>query len=123
MWWHDRAEAPHQRSSGLRKERYKRFWTMVLHRDAWNDDRYLLMKTDVLTRDHRTQRFDYVAQEGHNAKMCRNTCSPLVSQSWWVSLHGTHVGIIYITMIKEYTLFVVFCYVQQFRRGNQLVED
>jgi hypothetical protein len=61
---------------------------MVLHRDAWNDDRYLLMKTDVLTRDHRTQRFDYVAQEGHNAKMCRNTCSPLVSQSWWVSPQG-----------------------------------
>jgi len=59
MWWHDRAEAPHQRNSGLRKEYYKRFWTMLLHRGAWNDDRYLLMKTDALARDHRTQRFDW----------------------------------------------------------------
>ena len=58
MWWHDREEAPHQRNSGLRKEHYKRFWTMLLHRGAWNDDRYLLMKTDALARDHRTQRFD-----------------------------------------------------------------
>ena len=38
-------------------------------------------------------------------------------------MHGTHVGITYITMIKEYTLSVVFCYVQQFWRENQLVED
>jgi hypothetical protein len=59
MWWHDRTEAPHQRSSGLRKEQYKRFWTMLLHRGAWNDDRYLLMKTYVSARDHRTQRFDW----------------------------------------------------------------
>jgi hypothetical protein len=59
MWWHDRAEAPHQRSSGLRKEQYKRFWTMLLHRGAWDDDRYLLMKTDASARDHRTQRFDW----------------------------------------------------------------
>jgi hypothetical protein len=42
----------------------------------------------------------WLAQEGHNAKMCRNTCSPLLSQSWWVSLHGTHVGITYITMMS-----------------------
>jgi hypothetical protein len=58
MWWHDRTEAPHQRSSGLRKEHYKRFWTMLLHRSAWNDI-YLLMKTDDLAIDHRTQRFDW----------------------------------------------------------------
>ena len=57
--WHDRAEALHQRNSGLRKEHYKRFWTMLFHRGAWNDDRYLLMKTDALARDHRTQRFDW----------------------------------------------------------------
>jgi hypothetical protein len=32
---------------------------MLLHRGAWNDNRYLLMKTDALARDHRTQRFDW----------------------------------------------------------------
>ena len=59
MWWHTQAEAPHQRNSGFRKEHYKRFWTMLLHRGAWNDDRYILMKQDAMSRDRRTQRFDW----------------------------------------------------------------
>ncbi|VDI11590.1 Hypothetical predicted protein [Mytilus galloprovincialis] len=29
---------------------------MLLHRGAWNDDRYMLMKADAMTRDHRSQR-------------------------------------------------------------------
>ncbi|CAC5385921.1 unnamed protein product [Mytilus coruscus] len=59
MWWHGQSEVPHQRNSSLRKEHYKRFWTMLLHRGAWNDDRYIVMKSDAKTRDHRTQRFDW----------------------------------------------------------------
>ena len=46
-------------NSGLRKEHYKRLWTMFLYLGAWNDDRCLLMKVDVMTRDDRTQRFDW----------------------------------------------------------------
>ncbi|CAG2217142.1 unnamed protein product [Mytilus edulis] len=59
MWWHGQSEVAHQRNSSLRKEHYKRFWTMLLHRGAWNDDRYMLMKADAMTRDHRSQRFDW----------------------------------------------------------------
>ncbi|CAC5410207.1 unnamed protein product [Mytilus coruscus] len=59
MWWHGQSEVSHQRNSSLRKEHYKRFWTMLLHRGAWNDDRYIVMKSDAMTRDHRTQRFDW----------------------------------------------------------------
>ncbi|CAC5369576.1 unnamed protein product [Mytilus coruscus] len=50
---------PSKKNSSLRKEHYKRFWTMLLHRGAWNDDRYIVMKSDAMTRDHRTQRFDW----------------------------------------------------------------
>jgi len=32
---------------------------MFLYLGAWNDDRCLLMKVDVMTRDDRTQRFDW----------------------------------------------------------------
>jgi hypothetical protein len=46
LWWHANTEEPHLRNSGLRKEHYKRFWTMLLHRGVWNDDRYIVMKVD-----------------------------------------------------------------------------
>jgi len=59
IWWHDQTEAPHQRNSCLRKEHYKRFWTMLLHWGVWNDDRNLLMKADAMTRNYTTQRFDW----------------------------------------------------------------
>lgn len=58
MWWPESCELPHQRNSSLRKEHYKRFWTMMLHRGAWNDDRYLTMKADALSRYNR-QRYDW----------------------------------------------------------------
>jgi hypothetical protein len=47
------------RNSGLRKEHYKRFWTMLLHRGVWNDDRYIVMKVDAMSRDPRRQRYKF----------------------------------------------------------------
>jgi hypothetical protein len=58
LWWHANTEEPHLRNSGLRKEHYKRFWTMLLHRGVWNDDRYIVMKVDAMSRDPRRQRYD-----------------------------------------------------------------
>ena len=34
FWWEDDNEAPCRWNSVLRKEKYTRFWTMMLHRDA-----------------------------------------------------------------------------------------
>jgi hypothetical protein len=59
LWWHANTEEPHLRNSGLRKEHYKRFWTMLLHRGVWNDDRYIVMKVDAMSRDPRRQRYDW----------------------------------------------------------------
>ena len=65
MRWHTQQEEPHQRNSAIRKEHYnyKRFWTMLLHRGAWNDDRYLLMKTDAMSRDPRRQKFEWLKRD------------------------------------------------------------
>ena len=59
LWWHANTEEPHLRNSGLRKEHYKLFWTMLLHRGVWNDDRYIVMKVDAMSRDPRRQRYDW----------------------------------------------------------------
>ena len=56
-------EEPHQRNSAIGKEHYKRFWTMLLHRGAWNDDRYLLMKTDAMSRGPRRQKFEWLKRD------------------------------------------------------------
>lgn len=65
MRWHTQQEEPHQRNSAIRKEHYnyKRFWTMLLHRGAWNDDRYLLMKTDAMSRDPRRQKYEWLKRD------------------------------------------------------------
>jgi hypothetical protein len=59
LWWHADIEEPHLRNSGLRKEHYKRFWTMLLHRGVWNGDIYVVMKADAMSRDPRRQRYDW----------------------------------------------------------------
>ncbi len=40
--------APHVRNSGLRKAMYKKFWTMMDRRGAWNNPRYLNKKRRIL---------------------------------------------------------------------------
>lgn len=34
LWWETKSQPPHQRNTGLRKDKYKRFWTMMFHREA-----------------------------------------------------------------------------------------
>jgi hypothetical protein len=36
---------------------------MLLHRGAWNDDRYLLMKTDAMSRDPRRQKYEWLKRD------------------------------------------------------------
>lgn len=46
LWWEmEPFRPPHPRNSKLRKEKYKRFWTMLLHRGVWSDPRYTEKKT------------------------------------------------------------------------------
>ena len=51
MWWEDRRTDAHDRNSGLRKEKYRRFWTMLYHRHVWGDPRYIARKDHALQQD------------------------------------------------------------------------
>ena len=53
LWWETENHPSNQRNTGLRKDKYKRFWTMMFHREVWKDPRYLAEKTRVLQRDRR----------------------------------------------------------------------
>lgn len=51
MWWEDEPQPPHDRNSSIRKGLYKRFWTMLYHRQVWQDPRYLQKKCTALQQD------------------------------------------------------------------------
>ena len=59
LWWEQQNGAPHLRNSGLRKEKYQRFWTMMYHRDAWKDPRYLAEKLKALQADPRHRKYEW----------------------------------------------------------------
>lgn len=52
MWWEEEQQPPHARNSSIRKGLYKRFWTMLYHRQVWQDPRYLERKSLVLNQDN-----------------------------------------------------------------------
>jgi hypothetical protein len=48
FWWYTEPEVPHSRNSWMRKQVYKKFWTMLFHRLVWQDPRYLARKEATL---------------------------------------------------------------------------
>ena len=48
LWWETENHTPNQENNKLRKNAYKRFWTMLYHRQAWNDERYISKKAAAL---------------------------------------------------------------------------
>ncbi|CAC5379244.1 unnamed protein product [Mytilus coruscus] len=59
LWWENENHPEHQRNAYLRKDKYKRFWTNLLHRGVWKDPRYLLRKREALRRDPRRHKCVY----------------------------------------------------------------
>ena len=59
MWWENENQAPSRRNSALKKERYKRFWTMMFHREAWKDPRYQAEKLKALRADPRQRKYEW----------------------------------------------------------------
>jgi len=51
MWWETENTAPSRQNHSLRKERYKGFWTMLFHREVFNDERYKARKLRALQED------------------------------------------------------------------------
>ena len=74
LWWETESSVPHQRNSNLRKDKYKRFWTMLLHRRVWNDPRYIERKSRALEHDMQ-------GQEWHRRDIMP-TCVVNLVRSW-----------------------------------------
>ena len=51
MWWETDNQPSHERNATIRKGIYKRFWTMLFHRQVWRDPRYLAKKEETLSQD------------------------------------------------------------------------
>ena len=51
LWWATENQEPSQENNKLRKDKYKRFWTMLYHRRVWNDPRYIDRKLAALGKD------------------------------------------------------------------------
>jgi len=59
MWWESENAAPHRRNHFLRKDKYKRFWTNLYHRQVWKDPRYLSRKRKALSQDPKRKQCVY----------------------------------------------------------------
>ena len=53
MWWEDECHPARRINHSLRKESYKKFWTMLFHRGVFLDERYQSIKQAALKRDPR----------------------------------------------------------------------
>lgn len=59
LWWLVECEHPNRSNSHRRKDKYKRFWTMLFHRNVWRDPRHLDRKRRALQRDPHHRQYIY----------------------------------------------------------------
>ena len=52
-------EMANRSNAQLRKDKYKRFWTMLFHRNVWKDPRYRERKRRALQHDPRRKNYVY----------------------------------------------------------------
>ena len=57
MWWEDVNQPESVENSSRRKQHYRRFWTMLLHRGVWRDFRYKARKSQALETQQANRRF------------------------------------------------------------------
>ena len=82
LWWEQEPQEPHTRNSGIRKGVYKRFWTMLFHRMAWNDPRYMAKKAAVLNQDA-NRRYNVWAGGRLNKRDIMPECVLKVVRGWY----------------------------------------
>ena len=51
MWWESQNHPARRNNNLLRKDKYKKFWTMLFHRGVFLDERYISLKQEALRRD------------------------------------------------------------------------
>ena len=65
MWWERRQQPPRDENSDTRKRLYKFFWTMLLHRRVWEDERYLARKLTSLQQDPQQRNLPWIGDRYH----------------------------------------------------------
>ena len=63
MWWLEEPEMANRSNTQLRKDKYKRFWTMLFHRNVWKDPRYRERKIRALQPDPRRKKAMFTIKE------------------------------------------------------------
>ena len=53
LWWETESVPPHAQNRKLRKEAYRKFWTMLLHKGVWNHPDYKAKKQEALAEEGR----------------------------------------------------------------------
>jgi hypothetical protein len=80
LWWETTNTDPSEFNSCSRKSAYRKFWTMMLHHNVWNDPRYQDKKTKALQiRRARGRRF---VTHGHQRDIMPNCVIDLV-RGWY----------------------------------------
>ena len=60
LWWPDRLHTPSIHNNKPRKDAFKRFWTMLYHRNVWLDERYIVRKREALDADPRYHHYTWI---------------------------------------------------------------
>jgi hypothetical protein len=60
LWWPRDPLQPNALNSKMRKKCYKNFWTMLYHREVWQDPRYKARKALALGLDPQRHRFIWI---------------------------------------------------------------
>jgi hypothetical protein len=90
--WLGNRSPPHARNSAIRKTKYKKFWTMMSVRCAWNHPRYIAKKAEKLNQGD-CENIVWTLRELINAGMCFIFSKEFVSQSFRETVNGTQVVI------------------------------
>ena len=87
MWWEDHCHAPQHWNTGLRRDVYKRFWTMLFHRQVWMDPRYIARKNNALQQDPHHQLYAWGGGYQHRRDLMPECVLKLV-RGWFPNPPG-----------------------------------
>ena len=96
MWWLEDPVAPNRSNFQRRKDKYKRFWTMLFQRNVWRDPRYIERKRNALRQDPLRKNYIY-----HRRNLMPKYVVSKV-RYWLPDLNGSYVGVIRINIIWLY---------------------
>ena len=91
LWWEEQDNEPRDWNSGLRKDVYKRLWTMLYHRKVWLDPRYIHRKNTALQQDPNRAQHAWSGPGGYNHRRdIMPECVLKLVRGWFPNPHGRH---------------------------------